>query len=156
MARDRATATSCRTPRPGRLPAAVSFCSALALVVSGWTLPAAAQSTSSHRVSPSGLLAAHFTSASITNAEKVLAQSGIATVAEESSTKPLVKVAGAVRITFTQPQVRAMALGAAEGSGVSGAALDAARAGGHRRHPAELSVGLLGLDREDPSRPGHP
>jgi hypothetical protein len=104
----------------------VSFCSALALVVSGWTLPAAAQSTSSHRVGASGLLAAHFTSASITNAEKVLAQSGIATVAEESSTKPLVKVAGAVRITFTQPQVRAMALGAAEGSGVSGAAPDAA------------------------------
>jgi hypothetical protein len=67
-----------------------------------------------------------FTAAALTSTQEVLAADGIATVANESVATPLVTVTGAVRMTFTDPQVKAMALQLADGGGISGASLDAA------------------------------
>lgn len=63
---------------------------------------------------------------SVASAERVLAQNGIVTVASESSTKALAKIHGATYLSFAEAQVRAMALGAANGSGLTGSSLDAA------------------------------
>ena len=73
-----------------------------------------------------GALGGPYTSASVGAAELVLAQNGIATVADESSTAALVPVTGGVRLRFTRAQVQSMALGAANGAGISGSALDSA------------------------------
>jgi hypothetical protein len=67
-----------------------------------------------------------FSASTLSSAEQALAADGIATVANESATAPLIAVTGTVRITFTQSQVRAMALQEADGGGISGASLDAA------------------------------
>jgi hypothetical protein len=72
-----------------------------------------------------GALGGPFTAASTGSAETALAASGIATVADESSTTPLVAVTGTVVMTFTEAQVRNMALQAADGGGILGSALDA-------------------------------
>jgi len=73
-----------------------------------------------------GGLGGLFTAASLSAAMQVLANSGIATVANESSTTPLVAVTGFNGMMFTQAQVRSMALQAADGGGIVGSALDAA------------------------------
>ncbi|HEY3925234.1 MAG TPA: hypothetical protein VGL75_11795 [Acidothermaceae bacterium] len=67
-----------------------------------------------------------FTASTLAATEQALAADGIATVAGESTMTPLVTVTGAIRMTFTQSQVRAMALQEADGGGVSGLSLDAA------------------------------
>jgi hypothetical protein len=67
-----------------------------------------------------------FTAASVRSAEVVLARSGVATVADEKSRTPLVSVTGPVRMRFTQAQVQAMALSAADGGGLLGATLSSA------------------------------
>jgi hypothetical protein len=64
-----------------------------------------------------------FTAASVVSAEEVLARSGVATVANESSKAPLVAVVGPVRERFTRAQVESMALSAADGGGVAGSTL---------------------------------
>jgi hypothetical protein len=74
---------------------------------------------------PAGELGGPFTTASVGSAEHVLAQSGIATVADETSKSPIVAVTGPLRMTFTETQVRSMALQAADGGGILGSALDA-------------------------------
>jgi hypothetical protein len=71
-------------------------------------------------------LSGPFTTSSVGAAEKVLAQSGIATVADESSKTPLVALAGSLRMTFTAAQVHSMALQAANRDGIPGMTLDAA------------------------------
>jgi hypothetical protein len=73
---------------------------------------------------PAGELGGLFTSASVPSVEHVLAADGIATVPDESTSHPIVSVAGAVRMTFTLAQVHAMTLEAADHGGVSGATLD--------------------------------
>ncbi len=72
---------------------------------------------------PAGELGGTFTAASVRSAEEVLADSGIATVANERSKAPLVGVTGPVRIRFTRAQVQAMALQAADGGGILGSTL---------------------------------
>jgi hypothetical protein len=105
----------------------VSVLGAVSLIVSGWAPPAAARSASSgRRIIPAGQLGGRFTASSVKSAEKVLALSGIATVAKESSTKALVTVHGPVRMRFTEAQVRSLALGAADGGGLTGSSLDSA------------------------------
>ena len=101
----------------------LSGCSA-----SGTNKPTAvgAPSGSGRVVVAAGQLGGAFTAASVGSAESVLAADGIATVADESSTTPLVGVSGAVRMRFTQAQVRALALQAADGGGITGSTLDAA------------------------------
>jgi hypothetical protein len=71
-----------------------------------------------------GALGGPYTSGSVGAAELVLAQNGIATVADESSTAALVPVKGGTRLRFARAQVQSMALGAANGAGISGSALD--------------------------------
>jgi len=56
---------------------------------------------------------------------KLLAGEGVATVANELSTTPLVAVSRPVGLELTQAQVASLALGAAAGDGITGAALDA-------------------------------
>ena len=73
---------------------------------------------------PAGELGGLFTSASVPSVEHVLAADGIATVADESTSHPIVPIAGGVRMTFTEAQVHAMTLEAADHGGVTGAALD--------------------------------
>ena len=105
----------------------MSVLGAVSLIVSGWAPPAAARSASSgRRIIPAGQLGGRFTASSVKSAEKVLALSGIATVAKESSTKALVTVHGPVRMRFTEAQVRSLALGAADGGGLTGSSLDSA------------------------------
>jgi len=72
---------------------------------------------------PAGELGGPFTAASVRSAEEVLADSGVATVANETSKAPLVGVTGPVRLRFTRAQVQAMALQAADGGGILGATL---------------------------------
>ncbi len=72
---------------------------------------------------PAGQLGGPFTAASVRSAEVVLAQSGVATVADEGSKAPLVSVTGPVRLRFTRAQVQAMALSAADGGGLLGSTL---------------------------------
>jgi len=74
---------------------------------------------------PAGELGGPFTAASVRSAEEVLAGSGIATVANETSKAPLVGVNGPVRFRFTRAQVQAFAIAAADGGGIPGSALDA-------------------------------
>src|SRR5271169_1436457 len=74
--------------RSGWLLGGLSSAAAVSLIVAGWTGPvsAASPSTSSARhVVPAGELGGKFTTASVKSAEEVLAQSGIATVASETS-----------------------------------------------------------------------
>jgi hypothetical protein len=75
---------------------------------------------------PAGPLARPFTKASVNAAVELLARNGIATMADESSPTPMVAVTAPNGMQFTRAQVRSMALGAADGGGVAGAALDAA------------------------------
>ena len=98
----------------------------LACAVGCASSPSATTVDSLTHTIPAGELGGALTSASTGAAEQVLASDGIATVADESSSAPLVRVTGAVRSTFTKAQVRAMTLEAANRGGVSGATLDAA------------------------------
>jgi hypothetical protein len=77
---------------------------------------------------PAGQLGGPFTSASVGAAETALAQNGIATVADETSTTPLVALTGSLRMTFTEAQVRSMALQVSVGGGIVGSAIDATTA----------------------------
>lgn len=70
--------------------------------------------------------AAATTAASTAAATTALAQAGIATVADETTTTPTVPVTGRVLMRFTAPQVQAMALQSADHGGILGSALDAA------------------------------
>jgi hypothetical protein len=102
---------------------AVAGCSASGSGHPGPSAPAAG----SVRVVPvAGQLGGAFTAASLPAAEQVLAADGVATVADETATTALSPVTGPVRMRFTQAQVRAMALQAADGGGITGATLDAA------------------------------
>ncbi len=56
---------------------------------------------------------------------KLLAGAGVATVANDLTTVPLVPVGRPVGLQFTQAQAASLAAGAADGDGISGAALDA-------------------------------
>ena len=73
-----------------------------------------------------GQLGGPFTAAWVKSAEEVLARSGVATVAKEGSKVALVTVVGPVRERFTRSQVESMALSAADGGGITGAALGSA------------------------------
>jgi hypothetical protein len=64
-------------------------------------------------------------SMSTASAVDVLAENGIATVANEPATAPLHAVTGSVGIRFTEAQVTSMALGASDHAGVLGSTLDA-------------------------------
>lgn len=103
---------------------------AVSLVVSGCasSSPASTASESAAKAAghdiPAGQLGGAFTAASVGSAEHALAQSGIATVSDETSSTPIVAVTGPVRMMFTQAQVRGMALQAADGGGTMGSTLD--------------------------------
>ena len=102
---------------------AVAGCSASG---SGQPAPTRVPNGSARVVPAAGQLGGAFTAQSPAAAEHVLAADGIATVANETSTTPLVPVTGSVRMRFTLAQVRAMTLQAADGGGITGATLDAA------------------------------
>jgi hypothetical protein len=99
----------------------VSLLATISLLLAGC---AAATTAGSPRVTPAGQLGGAFTAASVPSVEHILAADGIATVTDEKSSSPLVPVTGAVRVTFTEPQVRAMALQAADGNGITGSVLN--------------------------------
>src|SRR5229473_679958 len=102
-----------------------------ALIVSGWgpsTISgASAGAASGHRPRrpPAGQLGGAFSSSSVESVIAVLARDGVATVADESSSRPLKRVSGVSRLVFTRAQVRSMALGAANQNGIKGSTLDA-------------------------------
>jgi hypothetical protein len=106
------------------LVAALAVCLVMSGCASGKSVSATVAKSNGNHIA-AGLLGGPFTSASVGSAESILARSGIATVANESSTTPLVGVTGSVRMTFTRAQVTSLALGAADGNGTTGSALDA-------------------------------
>jgi hypothetical protein len=99
----------------------ISLLAVISLLLTGC---AAATTAGAPRVIPAGELGGAFTAASVPSVEHILAADGISTVANEKSTSPLVRVTGPVRMTFTEPQVHAMTLQAADGNGITGTALD--------------------------------
>jgi hypothetical protein len=92
------------------------------------TTPAHGQSSTSVQAngttSPASQLGEPAVASTTGSAENVLAASGIATVADESSTTPLVAVTGPIRMQFTTAQVSAMALQVRDGGGIRGSSLD--------------------------------
>jgi len=87
------------------------------------TAPSAQAAPAAGRSVPPGQLGGPFTAASLGAAEDVLARSGVATVANEGSKVPLVRVVGSVRELFTRAQVETMAVSAADGGGIAGSTL---------------------------------
>ena len=81
---------------------------------------------SSGAKSPGAAGSASSRAVSLMSAERTLAAGGIATVADESNSSPLVRVVGPTGLRFTQFEVQTMAIQASDGGGVPGATLDAA------------------------------
>jgi len=104
----------------------VSGCSASGPAKSGAVGASSGSGSTGRVVAAAGELGGAFTASSVASTETVLAADGVATVANEASTAPLLPVSGPIRMRFTQAQVRAMALQAADGGGITGSALDAA------------------------------
>jgi hypothetical protein len=111
--------------RTAWLPALV----ALAVLLTSCSGSSRKSSPGSPSASSSGAASsATATVEALSSAEQMLASNGIATVADESSSTPLVAVTGRALLRFTRFQVQSMAVQASDGGGLPGAVMDASTA----------------------------